>query len=136
VLSAVAALALVACGDDGGGSTAAFCSRVAENEGRLFGDVTTLDDAQELVALYRDVGAVAPLAVEADWDALTLRLETAVESDDEQETLARAYASERSAVAVAHWLRDNCDLAITVATIVPAAPSVPGESVAPSAATS
>lgn len=102
-------VALSSCGDDGrAGDTARFCELVQDNVAALRANPTTADEIDSLIDLYEDVGARAPLAIEPDWSALTLNLETAQTAADQQEALARAYATERSAVAVAAWLQENC----------------------------
>lgn len=119
----LAAAAVTACDRGGGGSSARFCARVAANEAELFEPMVapTRQGAEELIELWRQVGDDAPLAIEADWDAYVLSLETALTAD-EQEVLARAYATERSGIAIAEWLAANCSITIPVATIVPPAP--------------
>ena len=101
----------MSCNDDGGsGDTARFCELVQDNVTALRALPTTADEIDGLIGLYEDVGARAPLAIEPDWSALTLNLETAWTAADQQEAIARAYATERSAVAVAAWLQDNCGI--------------------------
>jgi len=113
-------LALTACNDDGKtGDTARFCERVQDNLDALRANPTTPAEVDQLIDLYNEVGASAPLAIEPDWSALALNLETAWTAEDQQEALARAYATERSAVAVAAWLNDNCAIDFgPVSTIV------------------
>ncbi len=88
----------------------------------------TIADIDTLLTLYRELGDLAPLAIDADWDALVLNYETAstvapADPASVQRAVARAYATERSAVAVHDWLLANCAVDIgPVATIVPDAP--------------
>jgi hypothetical protein len=112
---------LAACDRDDGGSSARFCEQVGANQAALFEpmSVVTRVDAEALIDLWERVGGDAPLAIEADWDAYVLSLETALAAD-EQEVLARAYATEQSGIAIAGWLATNCGITIPVATIVPA----------------
>ncbi len=113
-------VALSACGDDGRtGDTARFCELVQDNLAALRADPTTPDEIDGLIDLWTDVGQRAPLAIEADWSAHILLFETARDSDDQEEILARTYATERSSVAVAAWLQDNCAIDFgPVATVV------------------
>lgn len=131
----VGSLLLTACGDDGddGGGTAEFCDAVAANQDTLFGSaISTVDDGDAFVALYREVGDLAPLAIEDEWDAMTALFETALafEPDTtevtEQEVLTEAYSSEQSALAVRDWLAENCQITIVVGTVPPPALNVSG----------
>jgi len=133
VLSSALAVVTVLVAACGGGDTAGdaerFCGEVQANRRAIVRPrLRTVADVDTLLALYRDLGELAPLAIEADWDALVLNYETAstVVPDDKasvQRVAARAYATERSAVAVHDWLLANCAVDIgPVATIVPPAP--------------
>lgn len=119
-------LTLAAC-DRGGrsGDTASFCADVSDNIDYLrFADFQNLDQVQTVIDLYTEIGASAPLAIEADWSALVLSLQTALDTDLDdpaavEEMYARFYATERSAVTVVDWLRANCGVDFgPVATIV------------------
>ena len=85
----------------------------------------TEDDIAGFIDLYRDIEDVAPLAIEAHWQALVLNYETAstvdmADPESVQRALAQAYATERSAVAVKAFLLDNCNVDIgPIATVVP-----------------
>ena len=130
---ALAPIALLAssCGDDGPGDTATFCSEVQANSAALTSRPATLDEVAVFVALYRRLGDVAPLAIEAHWEALTRSYETVstVEPDNPESTqqaLAMAYASEESAVAVHDFLIARCGVDLgPVSTVVMHTPSPP-----------
>lgn len=110
---------LAACKDDQGGDSARFCDLVEENVDALRAVPQTAEGIDDYIGLYRDIGEIAPLAIQADWSALTLNFETAWSGEDQQEALARAFATEQSAVAVAAWLKDSCAIDFgPVATIV------------------
>ena len=119
------------CGDDGPGDTATFCSEVQANSAALTSRPATLDEVAGFVALYRRIGAVAPLAIDAHWEVLTRSYETVstVEPGDPESTqqaLALAYASEESAVAVHDFLIARCGVDLgPVSTIVAHSPSPP-----------
>jgi hypothetical protein len=127
---AVVTVLVAACGGGGSaGDAERFCGEVQANRRAIVRPrLRTVADVDTLLVLYRDLGELAPLAIEADWDALVLNYETAstVVPDDKasvQRVAARAYATERSAVAVHDWLLANCAVDIgPVATIVPPAP--------------
>jgi hypothetical protein len=127
----VAGVVLVAssCGDDGG-SAEQFCGEVEANREALTDpQLVYADDIEPLLDLYRDIGDLAPLAVEADWNQLVAAYETAStvvpgDQESEQEALAAIYSSEESAAAVDAWLQANCAVDIgPVFTIVPHTPA-------------
>jgi hypothetical protein len=125
----VVAAAAAGCGGDSGGDAERFCGEVAANKDTLTNPVLNYaDDIEPLLDLYREVGDLAPLAVEDDWNQIVAAYETAstvVPGDQasEQEALAAIYSSEESAAAVDQWLRDNCAVDIgPVFTIVPHTP--------------
>ena len=114
---------------DSGGNAERFCGEVDANKAALTNpDLTYADDIEPLLDLYREIGDLAPLAVEDDWNQLVAAYETAstvVPGDQasEQEALAAIYSSEESAAAVDQWLRANCAVDIgPVFTIVPHTP--------------
>jgi hypothetical protein len=117
---------MVACGDDdSAGNAERFCGEIEVNQTALFApDLASTAEIAPLLELYREIGELAPLAIEAEWDQLVLNYETAstvVPGDDAsiQAATAQAYQSEQSAAAVKRWLIDNCALDIgPVATIV------------------
>ena len=123
-----AALALVACGESAG-SAERFCGEVEANKAALTSpELTYSDDIEPLLELYRDIGDLAPLAIEDDWNQLVSAYETAStvvvgDQASEQEALAAIYSSEESAAEVDRWLRANCAVDIgPVFTIVPHTP--------------
>jgi hypothetical protein len=132
VILVVAALSLVACDDDGAGDAEQFCTSVAENVDALRANPVTAVAVEDLIDLWRDVGDDAPLAIEEEWNTHADNLELAWSGDDQQDVLASTFAAERSAVAIAAWLEDNCAIEWgPVTTIVPGtvpAASLPGAS--------
>ena len=121
---------LAACGGDSGGDAERFCGEVAANQDALTNpQLVYSDDIEPLLDLYRDIGALAPLAVEQDWDQLVGAYETAStvvvgDQTSEQEALAAIYSSEESAADIDRWLRANCAVDIgPVFTIVPHSPA-------------
>ncbi len=90
--------------------------------------LATEDDIDDTLDLYRDLAETAPIAIEEEWRDLLLNVETAstvVPEDPEsvQRTVAVAYATERSAVAVKNWVLTNCGVDLgPVATIAPQDP--------------
>jgi hypothetical protein len=115
-----------ACRDDSGGDTAAFCGQVDEHLDALRAVPQTEQDVESLIALWKEVGNDAPLSIEPDWQAHILLYETLwdpeilTDEDKAEEAYARAFATERSSVAVAAWVNDNCGIDWgPVDTIVP-----------------
>jgi hypothetical protein len=121
VLGALAA----GCGDDGPGDTARFCGQVKAHTAELVTPPKALADVASFVGLYQRIDGVAPLSIQPHWEALILNFQTASTVDPKdpasvQRALRQAYATEKSAVKVHDFLRDNCQVDIgPVATIVP-----------------
>ncbi|MGB0113675.1 MAG: hypothetical protein WBP59_10675 [Ilumatobacteraceae bacterium] len=115
-----------ACGGDEAPSAERFCGEVVANQDAITNPTLTYtDDIEPLLDLYRDIGDLAPIGVEAEWAQLVAAYETAstvVPGDEasEQEALAAIYSSEKSAAAIGRWLEANCAVDIgPVRTIVP-----------------
>ena len=124
--TAIAVILFAACSTgDSGASAERFCGEVEANKEALTNPTLEFsDDIGPLLQLYSDVGDVAPLAIEKEWNQLVTAYETAstvVPGDEESEqlVLAAIYSSESAAAAVDQWLRENCAVDIgPVFTIV------------------
>ena len=124
--TAIIAVLIAACSSgDTGGSAERFCGEVEANKEALTNpQLDFSDDIGPLLQLYADVGDVAPLAIEKEWNQLVAAYETAstvVPGDEESEqlVLAAIYTSESAAATVSSWLQDNCAVDIgPVFTIV------------------
>ena len=152
-LALVAVVATIAassaCAGDGAPSAERFCGEVAANKQALTNpQLGYLDDIEPLLDLYRSIGALAPLGVQAEWDQIVSAYETAStvvvgDHKSEQQALTAIYSTEKSAAAVETWLVANCAVDIgPVFTIVPQGPvtvtappsdTAPGATTAPSA---
>ena len=127
VCAAIALVALVACGRDGGVESDAerFCGEAIENRNTLLGPPLTNDvDVEATLEFYRLMGQLAPVAIAEEWNDVLVSFETAstlVPGDPESEQIVAktAYAAERSAFTVKEWLLDNCGLDISITTIAP-----------------
>jgi hypothetical protein len=127
IASAAVLPAAAACGGDGGGSDAGrFCADVRADVGSVVAPtLATPADLDVTLDHYRALGELAPPAIAEEWSALVLNLETAAtvvpnDAASVQRAVTQAYATERSAVVVADWLRANCEVDLgPVATIVP-----------------
>ena len=134
LLLAAVVVTLIACNDDAGGDTEAFCTDVADNVEALRATPATDREVEDLIDLWHDLGGEAPLAIEEEWNRHADNLELAWTSDDQQEVLASAFAAEQSTVAIADWLQENCGIDFgPVTTIVEA--SLPTTTVAGSTTT-
>ena len=120
---------LSACAGDEAPSAERFCGEVAANKQALTNpQLGYVDDIEPLLGLYRRIGALAPLGVQADWDQIVSAYETAStvvigDPESEQQALTAIYSSEKSAAGVETWLLANCAVDIgPVFTIVPQGP--------------
>jgi hypothetical protein len=127
--AALSIAGLAACGGSEPPSAERFCGEVQLNRDQLTNpEIATQGDIDAVLDLYREIAALAPLAVADDWNQLVTAYETAstvVIGDEESEQLAleAIYRSESSAAAVQQWLQDNCAVDIgPVFTIVPQGP--------------
>jgi hypothetical protein len=133
VVAAGAALAamvsLSACGDDDAGSAERFCGEIAANKDVLTAPALEFsDDIEPLLDLYREIGNLAPLSIQQEWNQIVSAYETAntMVLDDaasQQDAAVAIYSAEESAAKVDTWLRANCAVEIgPVVTLVPHQP--------------
>jgi hypothetical protein len=115
-----------ACGSDDSGDAERFCGEMQANVAAVVDPpLATVEDLATTLELYRDLADLAPAAIETEWDAIVLNVETVatVVPDDPasvQRAVAQAYATEKSAVTVREWLIANCGVDIgPVTTIAP-----------------
>ncbi len=118
------------CGTDEAPSAERFCGEVAANTDALTNpQLSNAADVEVLLDLYREIGDLAPLSVEDDWNQLIVAYETAStvvigDQESEQAALTAIYSSEQSAAQVEAWLMANCAVDIgPVFTIVPQGPA-------------
>lgn len=113
VLLATVAVAS-ACGGESGGDAERFCGEVDENKAALTNpQLEFADDIEPYIDLYRSIGDVAPLAIEAEWNQLISNYETVStvvpgDTESEQAAVVSALQSEEAAAAVSSWLASNC----------------------------
>ena len=120
------AIALVGCdGGDGGGSAERFCGEIQLHSEQLTQPNLQFEyDIEPLLDLYREIGELAPLSIEPEWDQLIGAYETAStvvpgNPDSQQMALSAIYSTEKSAAAVDKWLEKTCAVDIgPVFTIV------------------
>lgn len=137
-LAAIAAALLVAgsvaCGGEDR-SAGRFCSELAQVLPGLNGPVIIPADVEAIVATYERLDGITPITIEREWHQLTELVQTAatVEPADPnsvQRVADQAYATERSARAVATWVAQTCGLELPAVIGVegstpPAATTVP-----------
>jgi hypothetical protein len=127
---------LGACGDQGG-STADFCADVRAHRDEILAVPPTADEIDAFVDLHRDIGRVAPLAIEEEWNDLVVNYETASTVDpgdpeSVQRTIETALRTERSVLAVQEWVAENCQVDLgPVATMQAPATTTIASSVPP-----
>ena len=111
-----------------------FCRQLALEMPGIAEPPATPEMIKSTVKHYKNLQKVAPLQVEADWDALTLLMEKAskIKASDPasvQEVVDLSYASEKNAAAAAAWVLATCGVDISTGL------SVGSFSVAPEVAT-
>ena len=109
----VVGLTVVGCGDDGGRSTAAFCTRLQDTVELLEGPLSTPAELAALVHRYQELERVAPLSIESAWATVTALVEAsaAVDREDTDAVAAlaeQAYGADLAAREVATWVSERC----------------------------
>ena len=95
-----------------------FCRQLALEMPGIAEQPATPEMIKSTVEHYKNLQKVAPLQVEADWDALTLLMEKAskIKASDPasvQEVVDLSYASEKNAAAAAAWVLATCGVDIS-----------------------
>ena len=117
-----------------------FCRQLALEMPGIAEQPATPELIKSTVKHYKNLQKVAPLQVEADWDALTLLMEKAskIEASDPasvQEVVDLSYASEKSATAASAWVLATCGVDISTGLSVVQAPVVTDTTVSTEVAT-
>ena len=105
-----------------------FCRQLAREMPGIAEQPATPEMIKSTVERYKNLQKVAPLQVEADWDALTLLLEKASKIDaadpaSVQEVVDLSYASEKNAAAASAWVLATCGVDISTGLSVVQAPA-------------
>ena len=105
-----------------------FCRQLALEMPGIAEQPATPEMIKSTVKRYKNLQKVAPLQVEADWDALTLLMEKAsqIKASDPasvQEVVDLSYASEKSAAAASTWVLATCGVDISTGLPVVQAPA-------------
>ncbi len=113
------ALLIASCGsDDVRRTDERYCETVQQHLSELNApDIATTGDINRTVDLYRSIAKIAPLAVEQEWDVLSLAYETAatvVPSDQAsmQKAADTIRAAQQSATAIATYTQQRCNAQI------------------------
>ena len=106
-----------------------FCRQLALEMPGIAEQPATPELIKSTVEHYKNLQKVAPLQVEADWDALTLLMEKAsqIKASDPasvQEVVDLSYASEKSAAAASAWVLATCGVDISTGLPVVQAPAL------------
>lgn len=134
----IALAALGGCRRDAGAESDAerFCGEAAANTALITDPpIATAEELAATLDFYRLMGQLAPVAIAAEWNALTSAFETATtvvpgDPESEQRMAVQIYAAEPSAYAVTTWLRQNCAVDIPIVTIAPHDP-IPAQTIPP-----
>ena len=126
VLAAVAGSGLVACSNDASQRTEAhYCTEVGNHLADLSAPtIATQADIDRVVTAWRTVSAPAPLAVQDEWEAVIVNLETAATVDPNdpasvQRVADTARATEQASNRVISYTQERCGATIGA---TPAAP--------------
>lgn len=96
-------------------SAGRFCAELAEALPSLDGPIALPSDVEAVVDTYQRLDEITPITIEREWHQLTELVQTAatVEPSDPasvQRVADQAYATERSARALATWVAQTCGL--------------------------
>ena len=105
-----------------------FCRQLALEMPGIAEQPATPEMIKSTVERYKNLQKVAPLQVEADWDALTLLMEKASKIDASdpvsvQEVVDLSYASEKNAAAASTWVLATCGVDISTGLSVVQTPT-------------
>ncbi len=127
LLGALILIGLLGCASPERSATN-FCRQLALEMPGIAEQPATPEMIKSTVKHYKNLQKVAPLQVEADWDALTLLMEKAskIKASDPasvQEVVDLSYASEKSAAAASTWVLATCGVDISTGLSVVQAPA-------------
>lgn len=122
LLGALILIGLIGCASPERTATN-FCRQLALEMPGITEQPVTPEMIKTTVEHYKNLQKVAPLEVEADWDALTLLMEKAskIKASDPtsvQEVVDLSYASEKNSAAAAAWVLATCG--VDIASGIPA----------------
>ncbi|MBU6241574.1 MAG: hypothetical protein KJS66_07255 [Acidobacteria bacterium] len=108
----VAIIGLVGCGDADRTATN-FCRQLEKELPGMGTAPVTQSDVDVLLSRYRRIGEVAPIAVSADWETLTVMLEDAsrlntANNEDVEAFTKEALQANKAAARALQWVKDTC----------------------------
>ncbi len=120
----VAVIGLVGCGSPATRSSEKFCGELRAHSNEIKSLPQKADEIPALITLYSKMDEVAPLDIQADWEALYGNLKTAntvnvADPASVAKANATALATQRSATALVTWAQQTCDLALGPVAGVP-----------------
>ena len=127
LLGALSLIVLLGCASPERTATN-FCRQLALEMPGIAEQPATPEMIKSTVERYKNLQKVAPLQVEADWDALTLLMEKASKIDASdpvsvQEVVDLSYASEKNAAAASTWVLATCGVDISTGISVVQTPT-------------
>jgi len=127
LLGALSLIGLLGCASPERSATN-FCRQLALEMPGIAEQPATPEMIKSTVERYKNLQEVAPLQVEADWDALTLLMEKASKIDASdpvsvQEVVDLSYASEKNAAAASTWVLATCGVDISTGLSVVQTPA-------------
>jgi hypothetical protein len=113
VALSVASLTMISCGNAPTRSAERFCGELTAHKADIRELPTSDTSIAQLITLYSQMGEVAPLDIQADWDQLSTNLKTASSVDVKdpasvQAAADSAYATQKSAQSLAAWALTVC----------------------------
>jgi len=130
-IALIALLAPTACSNGSPRDAGAFCDRLRTDQQLVVSGVLTPADVSVALKSFRELGRLAPAAIEDEWDQLTLLVEQASNTGDDpaqRASLARqAAAALPAAQTVAEWARNVCGVDLPFAST----PTLPTSSTPP-----
>jgi len=117
-----------ACGDATQRTSERFCGELTAHLNEIQTPPTKAEEVPALILLFSKMGEVAPLGVEADWEAVYNSLKTAntVNPNDPasvQKVAAEVLSTQHSSDSVRAWAKTNCNLDIGPVDVVNGAPT-------------
>ena len=108
-----ASLTMISCGTAPTRSAERFCGELTAHKQDIRARPTSDTSIADLITLYSQMGEVAPLDIQADWDQLSTNLKTASTVDVKdpasvQAAADSAYATQKSAQSLAAWALTVC----------------------------
>ena len=128
------------CGSGSGRTDAKYCAAVNQHLTELNSpQIVTSADVAKAVAVYQTIADAAPLAVEKEWDVMTIAYQTAAtvavgDPASAQRVVDAINASQQSASAAADYTQRLCNVQIGTPTL-PTTPAATPSTLNPTSTT-